>query len=681
MGKVILCSIRLPGMMHIAPIRFVRCLLLLVLLGSLALLPATAVDAATLPAGFSEAQVAGGLANPTAMAVAPDGRIFVCLQDGQLRVIKHDVLLPTPFLSVQTDSVGERGLLGVTFDPNFTSNGFVYVYYTATSPILRNRVSRFTASGDVAQPGSGKVIFELDPLVATRKNHNGGALHFGQDGKLYIAVGDNMFPWDNAQNTSNLFGKLLRINPDGTMPSDNPFFNQFTDNNRAIWALGLRNPFTFAVQPTSGRIFINDVGEETWEEINEGTAGANYGWPATEGMHSDERYQNPLFAYGHGDGSTRGCSITGGAFYNPAVLQFPAQHADDYFFADFCNGWIRRLDPQTMQVSSFASGILNPVDLRVSSDGSLYYLSRGNSGAGNGKVVKIHYGAGQAPGIAAHPASVTVSVGQSATFSVSASGSAPLSYQWQRNGENISGANGASYKVSSSGLFDNGARFRVIVANSAATVTSNEAILTVTTTKPPVATITTPASGTTYAAGERIVYTGSAVDPEDGALPPSAFTWWVVFHHADHEHPFISPSSGSANGEFVVPSIGETSTDVWYRIHLKVIDSVGLAHTMYRDIKPRTVQLTVKTEPTGLRIMLDEQPVKDRATIRSVVGMARSIRILTPQQHNGKWYHYKRWSQGGGPAVLVTTPPKDTIFTAIFDTRTALFMPGIVTRK
>jgi glucose/arabinose dehydrogenase len=178
--------------------------------------------AATLPAGFTETQVAAGLSSPTAMAFAPDGRLFVCLQGGQLRVIKNGVLLPTPFVTLSVSSSGERGLLGVAFDPNFASNQFVYVYYTATTPALHNRVSRFTASGDVALAGSETIILELDNLSAAT-NHNGGAMHFGEDGKLYIAVGENA-NGANSQTLANLLGKLLRINPDGTIPADNPFF-------------------------------------------------------------------------------------------------------------------------------------------------------------------------------------------------------------------------------------------------------------------------------------------------------------------------------------------------------------------------------------------------------------------------------------------------------------------------
>ena len=338
--------------------------------------------AATLPAGFTETQISG-LSNPTAMAIAPDGRIFVCLQGGSLRVIKNGALLPTPFVSLTVDATGERGLLGIAFDPNFATNNFLYVYYTvpavASPPAPpHNRVSRFTANGDVAVAGSELRILDLENLSAT--NHNGGAIHFGPDGKLYVATGENAVP-SNAQALNNRLGKILRINSDGTIPTDNPFFNTASGVNRSIWALGLRNPFTFAFQPGTTRMFINDVGQNAVEEINDGIAGSNYGWPSCEGACSppNANFRDPLFQYGHGFSSTTGCAIAGGAFYNPTTVQFPASYVGKYFFADLCSGWIRLMDPTNNTASSFASGISNPVDLAVAADGSLYYLARGSS--------------------------------------------------------------------------------------------------------------------------------------------------------------------------------------------------------------------------------------------------------------------------------------------------------------
>jgi len=329
------------------------------------------------PAGgtFTTTTVVAGLAQPTAMALVPDGRILVCEQGGALRVVKAGVLLAAPFLSVPVDATGERGLIGVTVDPAFAANGFVYVHYTATSPNLHNRVSRFTAAGDQAVPGSETVLLDLDGL-STATNHNGGALHFGPDGKLYVAAGDNA-NGSNAQTLANLLGKLLRLNPDGSVPPDNPLLAQTSGKNRLIWALGLRNPFTFAFQPGTGRLLINDVGQGTWEEINAGQAGANYGWPATEGATADPAYASPIYTYPHSGGPVTGCSIVGAAFYDPATPTFPAAFLHKYLFMDYCGGWIRTLDPATGAVGDWLTGFSSPVDLRVAEDGSVLVLSRG----------------------------------------------------------------------------------------------------------------------------------------------------------------------------------------------------------------------------------------------------------------------------------------------------------------
>jgi glucose/arabinose dehydrogenase len=335
-------------------------------------------------ASFNVVQVATGISNPTAMAFAPDGRLFVCQQTGQLRVIDGGVLQSQPFVTLNVNSSGERGLLGVAFDPNFTGNQWVYVYYTTGTAPIHKRVSRFTANGNDAIAGSELPLVDLENLGAS--NHNGGAIHFGPDGKLYIAVGENAVS-SNSQTLANRLGKILRINPDGSIPNDNPFFSTATGDNRSIWALGLRNPFTFAFQPGTGRMFVNDVGELTWEEINDGIAGSNYGWPTCEGICGTPGFRNPLFAYGHGIGPTTGCAITGAAFYNPLVIVYPPEYLGKFFFADNCSGWIRTFDPATSIAAPFRTGLTSPVDLQVGPDGLLYYLVRG----GGGGVFKITY--------------------------------------------------------------------------------------------------------------------------------------------------------------------------------------------------------------------------------------------------------------------------------------------------
>ena len=355
----------------------------------LLLLGGRAVGAAALPEGFGQTQVVAGLKSPTAMAFAPDGRLFVTEQGGTVRVVKDGRLLPTPFLRVSTDSRGERGLLGIAFDPGFgVSNNYVYVYYTARTPRVHNRVSRFTAAGDVAVGGSERQIFNLDNL-GTATNHNGGAIHFGRDGMLYVAVGDGAWK-DRAQGLDSPFGKMLRINRNGGIPRDNPYYRNpnVRGKDKAIWARGLRNPYSFAVQPGTGQMFINDVGQKRWEEINRGARGANYGWPRYEGPESNRLYAPPIFAYRHGASATTGCAITGGAFYNPPVANFPARYSGDYFFADFCGGWIRVRDAATGGVAPFASNLQHPVDLQTGPDGALYVLERGS-----GSVLAIGTGA------------------------------------------------------------------------------------------------------------------------------------------------------------------------------------------------------------------------------------------------------------------------------------------------
>ena len=530
-------------------------------LWTLPLAGAAVAGAATLPAGFSETQLASGLASPTAMAIAPDGRIFVCEQSGRLRVIKNGALLPTPFLTVTVSSVGERGLLGVAFDPDFATNRFVYVYYTATAPAIHNRISRFTASAgnpDLVTAGSEVQIFNL-PNLSAATNHNGGAIHFGPDGMLYVAVGENA-NGANAPSLNTTLGKILRINKDGTIPSDNPFFTQTTGNNRAIWARGVRNPFTFAFQPGTGRMHINDVGENTWEEVDRGIAGANYGWPSVEGPQPPgvAGITYPIHSYQNAGAN---CAIVGSAFYNPPVSNFPAAFAGRYFFGDFCGGFIRTLNPPDYtSVSNFATGIDSLVDIAVGLDGALYYLARGT-----GSVFRVQFDDSAAPAITQQPADQTVAVGQSATFQVAASGVQPIRFQWRRNGVDIPGATASTFTIASATLNDNGALFSAVATNDFGSATSNFARLTVVENRPPTATITAPATGTLYSGGQTFTFSGTGSDPETGTLPPGAFTWQIDFHHddphaslhaaheRDHERDVHDCQSGRDVGERVLP--------------------------------------------------------------------------------------------------------------------------------
>lgn len=634
---------------------------------SSSLVASASASAATLPSGFTETRIASGIANPTAMVIAPDGRIFVAEQAGRLRVIRDGLLLALPFLQLNPNAQGERGLLGVALDPNFASNGYVYVFYTSpTAPPRINRVSRFTASAsnpDVAEVGSELRLLDLSALT-TAYIHNGGALHFGTDGMLYIATGDNADA-SNAQSFQNTHGKILRIRPDGSIPVDNPFLGQTTGVNQSIWALGLRNPYTFASDPLTGRIHINDVGQDSWEEVNHAVAGANFGWPQTEGNEppgvASVRY--PIYAYQNAGSN---CSIIGAEFYRPTLPNFPDEYVGRYFFGDYCGGFIRTLAaPDYTAAQSFASGVGSLVDIDVGNDGALYYLQR-NAG---GEIFRVTYSGAVPPTISAHPDNLTVPSGQSASFSVVASGPTPLNYQWLRNGVEISGATASTYTLSPVGPTDNGAVFSVRVSNAYGSVVSATATLTVTMNTAPVATITLPTTGTQYRGGDIVAFAGTAADAEDGVLGASAFRWRVDFHHDDHTHPHMLDNLGSMRGQFYTANRGETSVNVFYRVILTVTDSNGATDTTFVDVLPRTSVVTLTSDLPQAQLTLDGVAVSLPHTFVGVEGIVRSIGAVTPITVGAEVYDFASWSDNGSIVHEIDTPIEDTTYTAFYDSR------------
>ena len=638
--------------------------------------PLFSARATTIPVGFSETTVVSGLSNPTAFAMTPDGRIFVTQQGGAVRVIKNGALLGTPFLTRTVNSSGERGMLGIAFDPDFTNNHYVYLYYTTNTPAAHNKVVRVTANGDVETVGSEITILDLNNL-SSATNHNGGALHFGLDGDLYVAVGENA-NGSNSQTLNNLLGKILRLDvrdgadpdtlPDALIPTDNPFYGTASGNNRLIWARGLRNPFTFSVQPDTGRIFINDVGQSTWEEINDGVAGANYGWPTTEGDFNQSTYPNfkrPFHFYNH----SGACAITGGAFYNPSdpgPALFPADYAGDYFFADYCGSFIKRIDTTTKTVTNFAMSTQTfPVDLMVGPDGSLYYLSRGA-----GRVMRIFYTGNQPPTIVQPPQDLTVTEGRPATFTCQASSTETPTYQWQRDGVDIPGATSSSYVLPTTTIAaDNGAAFNCVATNSFGSTPSDVATLTVVPNQPPQVQITAPLDQSFYRGGQKIIFAGTATDPEDGVLPASRFQWSVVFHHADHDHGIFYSKTGVKSGYFITANTGHTETDVFYRITLTVTDSDGMQSTTFVDILPTVVTLTVQANIPGPVVMVDGQPDPtplDPLVFDSVVGVKRVPAAPSPQMFDGGFWVFKAWSDSGARQHTIITPTVNKTYTASF---------------
>ncbi|NSL88697.1 DNRLRE domain-containing protein [Chitinophaga sp. Mgbs1] len=617
--------------------------------------------AQSLPANFQRVQVANGISSPTAMAFIPDGRILVCQEGGQLRVIKNGSLLSAPAVSLSVNSSGERGLIGVAVDPNFATNKYIYLYYTHTSG-PHNRVSRFTMNGDVA--GAELAILDLPTLSAIY--HNGGGLSFGNDGKLYVSVGDNKVG-NNASNLDSYMGKVLRINTDGTVPAGNPFSGGAQRSR--VWAYGLRNPFTNSIDPVSGKIFVNDVGESTWEEINDATTGGrNFGWSTQEGNCSGScsGLTNPLYLYRtNRDGNPpdgQGCAINGGTFFNSAISNYPSTYNGKYFFLDYCGGWINYINPASPTRTAFGTGLGGGmVYIKQGTDGNLYYLSRDNSA-----LYKIVYTGTQAPVISTQPKNTTVPAGQSATFSVTAIANPAPSYQWRKNGTNISGATAASYVIANVQPADTGL-YSVVVSNSAGSVTSSNARLTVAAPNVlPVATITAPANGGLFRAGDTVSFAGNGTDAEDGTLPANAFTWWVDFHHANHVHPGPQLQDSVKNGKFVISAEGHTETDIWYRIYLAVRDSRGEYDTSYVELFPVTSNITLNTQPAGLQIKLNDIPFTTPYSSATLSGMVRPMEAASPQVLNGVTYIFDKWLHGGNRVQNITINDHDTSYTAVF---------------
>lgn len=359
-------------------------LLALITLASAGLAAAAPALAASVPAGFADALVVS-VPDPTAIAFVAPNRMLIAAQGGQLRVFQNGALVTAPALDLTVGdrvcSNSERGLLGVAVDPNFASNKFIYLYYTfkkfgvcptgqpTRSDVPVNRVARYVLSD--ANVASGETVL-VDNMLSPNGNHNGGDLHFGQDGYLYISVGDGGADYagdsgsagsnDAARDQFMLLGKILRITRDGGIPPSNPFQGAGTARcnvagrtsagNRCqeTFAWGLRNPFRMAFRPGSSDFYINDVGQNAWEEIDQGQAGADYGWPCREGRHTNlssgkcsptpPNLVEPIHEYEHGECGT----ITGGAFVPAGV--WPLAYAGAYLFADYNCGTIFTLRAQ-----------------------------------------------------------------------------------------------------------------------------------------------------------------------------------------------------------------------------------------------------------------------------------------------------------------------------------------------
>ncbi|HEY7460746.1 MAG TPA: PQQ-dependent sugar dehydrogenase [Gemmatimonadota bacterium] len=340
-------------------------------------------------------EVVSGLSAPLYLTSPPgDSRLFVVEQGGRIKIIRNGQVLATPFLDVGSDisTGGERGLLSLAFHPDYASNGRFFIYFTAGNGDLRVVEYRVSADPDRAVPNAVRTILSVDHR---RSNHNGGLLLFGPDRKLYAGLGDGGGagdPDENGQDRSVLLGKLLRLDVDAgvpyAIPPGNPFAGQAGARGE-IWAFGLRNPWRYSFDRQTGDLYIADVGQGQFEEVNAAPGnpgGLNYGWDLMEGLHCFEPSSGcdrsgltlPVLEYSHADG----CSVTGGYVYRGSAVP---SLSGTYFYSDFCTGFVRSFrlaggtatDQRSWPDLEADLGAANVTSFGEDSGGELYIVTSG----------------------------------------------------------------------------------------------------------------------------------------------------------------------------------------------------------------------------------------------------------------------------------------------------------------
>ena len=666
-------------------------------IAALACIGAASAPAATLPTGFSD-ELVTSLLMPTAIAFTPDGRMLVTTQPGKLYV-GIGIASPVLALDISSDtcSSSERGMLGVAVDPSFVTNHYIYLYYTHVNGSCDNRVSRFVLGDTNVVDRSTETVL-IDNLPTQGGNHNAGDLHFGPDGYLYISVGDGGCDYDldtgcggaNAASRDQniLLGKILRITSSGGIPPDNPFQGAGTGRCatgaiapglkcQETYAWGLRNPFRFTFDPnaSSPRFYINDVGQNTWEEIDLGQAGVDYGWNVREGNCATGSttdcgpqpagMTNPVFAYDHSDGCA---SITGGAFI-PVGAWSPA-YDGAYLFSDYVCGSVFQLVPQAgggFTRSTFATGFgsssVVSMTFGPASTHALYYTTY----AGGGQIRRIVY---------------TGSANRNPTAALTASpssGPAPLADTLDASGSSDPDGNALTFTYD----FGDGSPTTATSATSlthtyaagnyTASVTANDgrggtstatASIQAGNTAPSI-TIDTPVVDSTFYVGQSLNLHATATDVQDGTLPASSLSWTVIRHHDAHTHPFLGPTTGNDIGfTGPAPEDLEAAASSYLEIRATATDSQGLSTTVIENIYPIKVMLTFASLPSGLTLNVAGAPLTTPTTVTSWQGWQFTVNAPDQTDSIGRALKFSSWSDGGAQQHTLTTPATNSTFTA-----------------
>ncbi len=620
---------------------------------------------------FQEQALVTNLTAPLALNFLPDGRMLIAEKGGALKILLPGTTQPeaTPVVTLTNLYIGgESGLLNVVADNNFSQNKYIYIFYSAQTP-FKDRVSRFTMSGNIADPNSELILWEDNRSDTGLHEHRGGGLAISSDNHLFVSVGDHFTP-SLVNDMGTYYGKVLRLNLDGSIPTDNPFYDGAGPNLDAIWAIGLRNPYRMNYDAVSNRLYIGDVGALDWEEINIGIAGANYGWPVCEGNCANPAMTNPFYTYSHNGGQA---AVTAGIVYRGT--QFPSEYIGSFFYGDYANGWIKRL---TLDASGLLTGSLDflpptgqsnyigaVVDLKEGPDGSLYYVDIGTTTGPDGSIKKISYTATNQLPVAVSSANPANGAVAPLLVSFSSAGSfdpegQPLSYNWNFGDGQSSVEANPQHTYAQSGSY----QAVLTVSDGTYSVSSSATVITIG--NPPQVAVSSPLQGATFRANDVISYSGTATDTEDGVLPASAYTWTVLFHHDDHIHPFIGPVSGQTSGQFTIPATGhDFRGSTSFEIILAATDSSGIQVTSSVFIFPNKVNLTFSTLPANLNLIIDGITITASRIYDTLIGFQHAIEALN-QMNGSTQYTFASWSDGGAQAHVIVVPAVDQLLTATF---------------
>ncbi|WP_159451396.1 PQQ-dependent sugar dehydrogenase [Demequina sp. NBRC 110054] len=644
--------------------------------------------------GFSDEAVATtGLSEPTSMAFLPDGRMLVLQKGGEIK-IGNPATVPMTMESYMTivniDNDQERGLLDIALDPDFENNGYFYLYYQTADP-EHGRIARFTHvenTGGLTSRGdlASEFVVWQDTTGYTSCCHYGAGLDFGPDDNLWLTIGDQ-FDGERADDLTDPSGSVIRVEPDGDVPPDNPFADGAGGINPYIWAWGLRNPFRASWDIETNRFFIGEVGgndiPESWEDIHiakydDEYKGLDYGWPGCEGPYpytdypdctiTDGSAAEPIFSYQHvQDGGTGNASLTGGFVYRGN--QFPSEWQGVYFYGDYTRHFIRYLtfddtgevvtgDYDFKPSTEMPGSTTTVVSIVEGTDGALYY-----NNIYLGQIRRIVYeGGNQAPVISSATADVTDGPGPlTVNFDAAATDveGDDLTYTWYfGDGETATGAS-VQHTYTVEGPYD----AYVSVSDNGHTVVSDAMRIQVGVA--PTVTITSPTDGDLFRAGDVITVEGIATD--DGALSEDDYEWTVQFGHDNHFHPGDAIDNGTS-GSFEVPTSGhDYSNETWYRVTLTVTDELGLVGTDTVEVYPDKVDVTFATEPEGLVLQLDSSSHTAPFVHDTLIDFEHEISAVTPQCLGEDQYVFTGWSDGGDATHTVTVPDSDTTLTATFE--------------